>query len=90
MVRTRPILLTLDQQIELRSLRVDRLCRFLDLAVHHARRDPHSAWWRHHVAWAIRRLEALGYTFPEIDNSPYIRLASIPGHALPHADRLAA
>ncbi len=67
----RPILLTLDQQIERLNLRVDRLCRFLAIAVHEARRDPSSTWWRHHVVWTLRRLEQLGYSFPDVDPSPF-------------------
>lgn len=67
----RPILLTLDEQIELLNLRVERLCRFLELAVHQARRNPNSAWWRRHVVWTLRRLEQLGYSFPEVDPSPF-------------------
>ena len=66
----RPILLPLDQQIELWNLRVDRLIRFLELAVHQARRDPTSTWWKTHVIWTLRRLEQLGYSFPEVDPSP--------------------
>jgi hypothetical protein len=54
-----------------RRLRIDRLTVFLAEAVvmAHHENDAHG-WWSRHVAWAIRRLEALGHTFPEVDSSP--------------------
>jgi hypothetical protein len=51
-----------------RLVRIDRLCTFLRHAVLMAEHenDAHG-WYSRHVVWAISRLVALGYEFPECD-----------------------
>lgn len=59
-----------DYWEQARPHRIDALTRFLRIATWHAtHNDPHG-WWAHHVTWALRRLEACGYTFPDVDPNP--------------------
>ena len=69
-MRTTTLPLPLDQQLEHLDLRTERLLRFLTIACHNATREPTNPWWSWHVAWTLRRLESIGYTFPEVDPAP--------------------
>jgi hypothetical protein len=54
-----------------RRLRIARLSLFLGRAttIIATDNDP-TGWWAAHAIWAIQRLEALDYRFPEVDITP--------------------
>lgn len=48
--------------------RIDALTRYLAYATWMAILEADSTgWWSRHVAWTLRRLEACGYRFPEVE-----------------------
>lgn len=54
--------------VSLRDARIEALCWFLARCVRAAPcLDRSGAWWSEHALWAVQRLDALGYEFPDVD-----------------------